>query len=137
MTQIAEAVRSALERVLIEEGYPNDPQRLRALIEVTPCGSYRRGKPSSGDVDVLITRRDGRAYSTLMQQVLQALEANGVEMRAAVLRRCQGGAGHGALWRGLLAPGARGPLAAVARPSPRSPAPPRCAQAPPLAAGQG
>jgi len=76
---IAAAVRAALDRVLIAEGYPNDPGKLHAVAEATPCGSYRRGKTSSGDVDVLICRRDGRAWSGLLGQLLAAMVAGGIE----------------------------------------------------------
>lgn len=79
VSAIAAAVRSALDRVLIAEGYPNDPGKLHALAEARPCGSYRRGKTSSGDVDVLICRRDGRAWSGLLAQLLAAMEAGGIE----------------------------------------------------------
>lgn len=30
---------------------------IRPTLEIIPCGSYRRGKPDSGDVDILITDR--------------------------------------------------------------------------------
>jgi hypothetical protein len=32
-------VRTALDRVLIAEGYPNDPGKLHAVAEATPLGS--------------------------------------------------------------------------------------------------
>ena len=43
-------------------------------------GSYRRGKESSGDVDVLITRRDGGRSCDLLPRVCAALSAAGHEM---------------------------------------------------------
>jgi len=79
VTAIAAAVRAALDRVLIAEGYPDDPGKLHAVAEARPCGSYRRGKTSSGDVDVLICRRDGRAWSGLLAQLLASMEAGGIE----------------------------------------------------------
>ena len=78
--EIARAVRSALDSLLVADGYPNHAAKLHSVIEARPCGSYRRGKPSSGDVDVLITRRDGRAWQDVLGKVLRALEANGVEI---------------------------------------------------------
>ena len=33
---------------------------LDAKVEVVPCGSYRRGKSESGDVDILLTRWDNK-----------------------------------------------------------------------------
>ena len=39
VSAIAAAVRSALDRVLIAEGYPNDPGKLHALAEAAPCSS--------------------------------------------------------------------------------------------------
>ena len=78
--EIARAVRGALDSLLVADGYPNHAETLHSVVEARPCGSYRRGKPSSGDVDVLITRRDGRAWRHLLGRVLRALEANGAEM---------------------------------------------------------
>ena len=46
-TAIADAVRAALDAVLLAEGVP--PDRLQLAAEATACGSYRRGLPSSGD----------------------------------------------------------------------------------------
>ena len=72
--EIARAVRGALDSLLVADGYPNHAAKLHSVIEARPCGSYRRGKPSSGDVDVLITRRDGRAWQNLLGKVLRSLD---------------------------------------------------------------
>ena len=39
VTAIAAAVRAALDRVLIAEGYPDDPGKLHAVAEAAPRGS--------------------------------------------------------------------------------------------------
>jgi len=41
--------------------------------EAIACGSYRRGKPDCGDIDVLITRRDGRSHPTFLTNVVNEL----------------------------------------------------------------
>ena len=43
----------------------------------TGAGSYRRGKPSSGDVDVLLCRRDGGDASGVIEDVLLQLRHAG------------------------------------------------------------
>lgn len=44
---------------------------------VTVCGSYRRGKPTCGDVDVLITHPDGHSHSMIFKPILQKLRDTG------------------------------------------------------------
>lgn len=41
------------------------------------CGSYRRGKATCGDVDVLITHPDGRSHKGVFCKILQNLHENG------------------------------------------------------------
>ncbi|XP_066277640.1 DNA polymerase lambda-like isoform X2 [Branchiostoma lanceolatum] len=41
------------------------------------CGSYRRGKPNCGDVDVLITHPDGKSHKGIFQKVLNGLRETG------------------------------------------------------------
>jgi DNA polymerase/3'-5' exonuclease PolX len=72
VSEIVQTVRRALRRVLRASGVPEE--RLDTAAEATGAGSYRRGKPSSGDVDVLITRRDGGPDSTLIGAVLAQLQ---------------------------------------------------------------
>lgn len=41
------------------------------------CGSFRRGKPTCGDVDVLVSHPDGRSHQDVMPQLLQSLKQTG------------------------------------------------------------
>lgn len=41
------------------------------------CGSYRRGKATCGDVDVLITHPDGKSHKGVFGKVLQSLHDSG------------------------------------------------------------
>ena len=43
-------------------------------VEVTACGSYRRGKPTCGDVDCLVTRTDDEPIQGMLEELLLALE---------------------------------------------------------------
>ena len=40
-------------------------------LEVVTCGSYRRGKPTCGDVDILVTHSDGRSHRGVLPRLLQ------------------------------------------------------------------
>lgn len=56
--------------------------KLDDTYEVTICGSYRRGRPESGDIDALITHpsytSDKKSNASLLSNVVNALEANGL-----------------------------------------------------------
>lgn len=41
------------------------------------CGSYRRGKATCGDVDVLISHPDGKSHRGIFTKVLQTLRDSG------------------------------------------------------------
>ncbi|XP_020822679.1 DNA polymerase lambda isoform X1 [Phascolarctos cinereus] len=41
------------------------------------CGSYRRGKVTCGDVDVLVTHPDGRSHQGILSQLLDTLRQQG------------------------------------------------------------
>jgi DNA polymerase lambda len=41
------------------------------------CGSYRRGKPTCGDVDVLVSHPDGRSHQGALQKILEHLKSKG------------------------------------------------------------
>ncbi len=45
---------------------------------VTTCGSYRRGKPSCGDVDILITHPDGHSHKGIFSSLLDSLHKKGL-----------------------------------------------------------
>lgn len=46
-------------------------------IQVTACGSFRRGKSTCGDVDCLVTRTDSKPIDGLLEKLLGRLEALG------------------------------------------------------------
>ena len=41
------------------------------------CGSFRRGKSTCGDVDVLVSHPDGRSHQGVMSRLLEKLKENG------------------------------------------------------------
>lgn len=42
------------------------------------CGSYRRGKMTCGDVDVIITHPDGRSHQGIFSRLLDSLRQQGI-----------------------------------------------------------
>lgn len=42
------------------------------------CGSYRRGKQSCGDIDVLITRKNNEKISGILRKLVEKLEYDGI-----------------------------------------------------------
>ncbi len=40
---------------------------------INTCGSYRRGRPSCGDVDILITHPDGHSQKKIFNKLIQLL----------------------------------------------------------------
>lgn len=48
-----------------------------AKVKVETCGSYRRGRPTCGDVDILITRTDDKPVSGMLEPILVNLEKQG------------------------------------------------------------
>ena len=76
--EIVGSVRRALDAVLIAGGV--NPEDVSRAADAIGAGSYRRGMPSSGDVDVLITRRDGGPDSGLISAVLEQLQNLGCEV---------------------------------------------------------
>jgi len=67
----------------VEEYVREEAERLLPGVQVICCGSYRRGKPSSGDVDLLIThdcfgdtRQAWRTREDFMVMLMRKLEGN-------------------------------------------------------------
>lgn len=50
---------------------------LNTGLVITTCGSYRRGKPTCGDVDILITHPDGHSHKNVFSQLLDLLHNQG------------------------------------------------------------
>ena len=48
-------------------------QSLQEGLEVTACGSYRRGKATCGDLDVMITHERDEALEGLFERILDHL----------------------------------------------------------------
>lgn len=46
-------------------------------ILIETCGSYRRGKQSCGDVDILLTRKDEKPINGMLEKLLVKLEKDG------------------------------------------------------------
>ena len=49
-------------------------------MEVVTCGSYRRGRPKCGDVDILISHPDGRSHRGFLMAILDALQKKGKQV---------------------------------------------------------
>ncbi|XP_041640372.1 DNA polymerase lambda [Cheilinus undulatus] len=62
----------AIEKVVRHAALAIDPK-----LVAMACGSYRRGKATCGDVDVLITHPDGKSHKGIFTQVLQILHDSG------------------------------------------------------------
>ncbi|XP_056227300.1 DNA polymerase lambda [Seriola aureovittata] len=63
---------AAIEKVVRDATQAIDP----GLVAMT-CGSYRRGKATCGDVDVLISHPDGRSHKGIFRKVLEILHDSG------------------------------------------------------------
>lgn len=46
-----------------------------ANIKVETCGSYRRGRATCGDVDILITRTDDKSTNGMLEKIVNRLES--------------------------------------------------------------
>lgn len=63
-----------IEAAVIQVAHSIDPR----LVLVT-CGSYRRGKATSGDVDILITHEfHAKGLNFVLMELIEKLKANGV-----------------------------------------------------------
>lgn len=65
------------EAAEIEAVVKSTALNLQSGLEVVACGSYRRGKATCGDVDVLITHSDGKSHQGLLPRLLSALHQSG------------------------------------------------------------
>ncbi|XP_051756537.1 LOW QUALITY PROTEIN: DNA polymerase lambda [Ctenopharyngodon idella] len=63
---------NAIEKKVKEAAHSVDTQ-----LVVMACGSYRRGKTTCGDVDVLITHPDGESHKGVFSKVLHFLHQSG------------------------------------------------------------
>ncbi|XP_032851005.2 DNA polymerase lambda isoform X3 [Tyto alba] len=72
-----------LERMPREEAAEIEETVRQAALALKPgllcvaCGSYRRGKPTCGDVDVLVTHPDGRSHHGVFSKLLDSLHRSG------------------------------------------------------------
>ncbi|NXA36285.1 DPOLL polymerase, partial [Eudromia elegans] len=72
-----------LERMSREEAAEIEQTVRQAALALNPglvcvaCGSYRRGKPTCGDVDVLVTHPDGRSHRGVFAKLLDSLHRSG------------------------------------------------------------
>ena len=64
-TKIFETVQAAAKKLFGEN------------VIVNICGSYRRGRPTCGDVDILITRSDNRQVRGMLERLVVELEDQG------------------------------------------------------------
>ncbi|NXS58449.1 DPOLL polymerase, partial [Brachypteracias leptosomus] len=72
-----------LERMPRGEAAEIEQTVRRAALALNPglvcvaCGSYRRGKPTCGDVDVLVTHPDGQSHHGVFSKLLDSLHRSG------------------------------------------------------------
>ncbi|NWZ68474.1 DPOLL polymerase, partial [Acrocephalus arundinaceus] len=72
-----------LERMPREEAAEIEQTVRQAALALKPglvcvaCGSYRRGKATCGDVDVLVTHPDGQSHSGVFSKLLDSLRKSG------------------------------------------------------------
>lgn len=61
----------------IEEVVKNAALEINLGLEAFACGSYRRGKPTCGDVDVIVSHPDGKSHEGVMTKLLDSLKSSG------------------------------------------------------------
>ena len=44
------------------------------VLSVEACGSFRRGKPTCGDIDILVTMKDGSPIKGFCEKMVKKLE---------------------------------------------------------------
>ncbi|XP_019744714.1 DNA polymerase lambda [Hippocampus comes] len=65
------------EAAAIEEVVTHAAKAIDSGLVAMACGSYRRGKSTCGDVDVLISHPDGKSHKGVFSKVLQSLHDTG------------------------------------------------------------
>ncbi|XP_047281047.1 DNA polymerase lambda isoform X16 [Homo sapiens] len=65
------------EATEIEQTVQKAAQAFNSGLLCVACGSYRRGKATCGDVDVLITHPDGRSHRGIFSRLLDSLRQEG------------------------------------------------------------
>ncbi|KAM4750023.1 DNA polymerase lambda [Anableps anableps] len=65
------------EAAAIEKVVKDAAHAVNGDLVAMACGSYRRGKATCGDVDVLITHPDGKSHKGVFSKVLQILHDSG------------------------------------------------------------
>ena len=61
----------------IEEVVKNAALEINPGLEAFACGSYRRGKRTCGDVDVIVSHPDGKSHEGVMTKLLDSLKSSG------------------------------------------------------------
>ena len=61
----------------IEEIVKNAASEINPGLEAFACGSYRRGKRTCGDVDVIVSHPDGKSHEGVMTKLLESLKSSG------------------------------------------------------------
>lgn len=59
--------------VVMKAAHDLDPD-----LQCAVCGSFRRGKTTCGDVDVLVSHPDGQSHLGVMGRLLKKLKENGL-----------------------------------------------------------
>lgn len=54
-------------------------------LEIITCGSYRRGKPTCGDVDILVTHSDGRSHRGVLPQLVEEGKKSGEDVEGGLI----------------------------------------------------
>lgn len=52
-------------------------EKNKATLQIEACGSYRRGKQSCGDIDILLTKTDGSSIKGIVEKLVLKLEEEG------------------------------------------------------------
>ncbi|XP_058399786.1 DNA polymerase lambda isoform X1 [Diceros bicornis minor] len=65
------------EATEIEQTVQESAQAFNPGLLCVACGSYRRGKATCGDVDVLLTHPDGRSHQGILSRLLDSLRQRG------------------------------------------------------------